>query len=136
MWSWLFTKRLSATRYTIVKRMGITEMLRWIWLFTANKIKSSESGSTLITLLGVPYLCHFGSTSFVLPIQPKNKNNSHKSKQPIQLIVKLNSSLRHIIVTMQSSMKQSSGSLQEVNRKFSDNCCFYFRKVLKIFDQP
>ena len=26
---------------------------------------------TLITLLGVPYLCHFGSTSFVLPIRPK-----------------------------------------------------------------
>ena len=26
---------------------------------------------TLITLLIVPYLCHFGSSSFVLPIQPK-----------------------------------------------------------------
>ena len=26
---------------------------------------------TLITLLRVPYLCHFGSTSFVLPIWPK-----------------------------------------------------------------
>ena len=26
---------------------------------------------TLITLLRVPYLCHFGSTSFVLPIRPK-----------------------------------------------------------------
>ena len=25
---------------------------------------------TLITLLRIPYLCHFGSTSFVLPIRP------------------------------------------------------------------
>jgi hypothetical protein len=51
-----------------VKRMGITEILRRIWLFSANKIKSSESFS----------------------------------KQPIQLIVELNSSLRHIIVTQVS----------------------------------
>ena len=49
-----------------VKRMGITEILRRIWLFSANKIKSSESGS----------------------------------KQPTQFIVELNSSLRHIIVTL------------------------------------
>ena len=48
-----------------VKRMGITEILRRIWLFSANKIKSSESFS----------------------------------KQPTQLIVELNSSLQHIIVT-------------------------------------
>ena len=46
--------------------MGITEILRRIWLFSANKIKSSESFS----------------------------------KQPTQLIVELNSSLRHIIVTI------------------------------------
>ena len=45
--------------------MGITEILRRIWLFSANKIKSSHSFS----------------------------------KQPTQLIVELNSSLRHIIVT-------------------------------------
>ena len=51
-----------------VKRMGITEILRRIWLFSANKIKSSES----------------------------------VSKQPTQLIVELNSSLRHIIVTILS----------------------------------
>jgi hypothetical protein len=43
--------------------MGITEILRRIWLFSANKIKSSESVN---------------------------------SKQPTQLIVELNSSLRHI----------------------------------------
>ena len=48
-----------------VKRMGITEILRRIWLFSANKIKSSESFS----------------------------------KQPTQLIVELNSSLQHVIVT-------------------------------------
>ena len=45
--------------------MGITEILRRIWLFSENKIQSSES----------------------------------VSKQPTQLIVELNSSLRHIIVT-------------------------------------
>ena len=44
-----------------VKRMGTTEILRRIWLFSANKIKSSESGS--------------------------------------KLIIELNSSLQHIIVT-------------------------------------
>ena len=49
-----------------VKRMGITEILRRIWLFSANKIKKYES----------------------------------VSKQPTQLIVELNSSLRHIIVTI------------------------------------
>ena len=49
-----------------VKRIGITEILRRSWLFSANKIQSSE-----------PF-----------------------SKQTIQLIVKLNSSLRHIIVTI------------------------------------
>ena len=63
--SWLFTKRIRATRYTKVKRMEITDILRRIRLFSANKIKSFESGS----------------------------------KQPTQLIVELNSSLRHIIVT-------------------------------------
>ena len=63
---WLFTNKLSATRYMKVMRMGITEILRRIWLFSANKIKSSESFS----------------------------------KQPTQLIVKLNSSLQHIIVTL------------------------------------
>ena len=36
---------LSATRYMKVKRMEITEILGRIWLFSANKIKSSESVS-------------------------------------------------------------------------------------------
>ena len=34
--SWLFTNRFMVTRYTKVKRMGITEILRRIWLFSAN----------------------------------------------------------------------------------------------------
>ena len=72
--SWLFNNRLSATRLMKVKRMGITEILRRIWLFSANKIKSSESGSK----------------SF--------------SKQPTQLIIELNSSLRHIIVTLNTHL--------------------------------
>ena len=46
--------------------MGITEIFRKIWLFSANKERSSES--------------------FI--------------KQPTQLIVELNSSLQHIIVTL------------------------------------
>ena len=37
--SWLFIDRFSATRYMNVKRMGITEILRRIWLFSANKIR-------------------------------------------------------------------------------------------------
>ena len=49
--SWLFTNRLSATRYMKVKRMGITEILRRIWLFSANKIKSSEYFSKLEIIL-------------------------------------------------------------------------------------
>ena len=43
--TWLFTNRLRATRYMNFKRIGITEILRRVWLFSANKIKSSESGS-------------------------------------------------------------------------------------------
>ena len=41
--SWLFTNRFSATRKMKVKRMSIAENLRRIWLFSTNKIKSSES---------------------------------------------------------------------------------------------
>ena len=51
-----------------VKGMGIREILRRMWLFSANKINSSESFS----------------------------------KQPTQLIVELNSSLRYIIVIQKS----------------------------------
>ena len=66
-----------------VKRMGISEILRRIWLFSANKMKSSESFS----------------------------------KQPTQLIVELNSSLRHIIVTNTNSflvLFQTEGKCQEL----------------------
>ena len=41
----MFTNRFSATRYMKVKRMGITEIFRRIWLFSANKITSFESVS-------------------------------------------------------------------------------------------
>ena len=37
--------------YMKVKRMGITEILRRIWLFSANKIKSSESFSKQPTVI-------------------------------------------------------------------------------------
>ena len=43
--------RFSATRYMKVKRMEITEILRRIWLFSVNKIKSSESFSKKPTQL-------------------------------------------------------------------------------------
>ena len=56
-----------------VKGMGITEILRRIWLFSSNKIKSHESFS----------------------------------KQPTQLIVKLNSSLWYIIITQRFDTKWS-----------------------------
>ena len=35
----------ACVRYMKVKRMGITEILKRIWLISANKIKSSESFS-------------------------------------------------------------------------------------------
>ena len=63
--SWVFTNRFNATRCMKDKRMGTTEILRRIWLFSADKTKIFESGS----------------------------------KQPTQLIVELNSLLRHKIVT-------------------------------------
>ena len=66
-----------------VKRMGITEILRRIWLFSANKIKSSELFS----------------------------------KQPTQLIVELNLSLRHIIVTFILT-SQHDTALQESKQSF------------------
>ena len=49
--SWLFTNKSSAAKYLKVKRIGITEILRRIWLFSANKIKSSESISKQATQL-------------------------------------------------------------------------------------
>ena len=76
--------------------MGITEILTRIWLFSANKIKISESFS----------------------------------KQPTQLIVELNSSLRHIIVTHDSTdLKNCSGILAS-NSKYLD--C-YFQYLVELF---
>ena len=62
-----------------IKRMGITEILERIWLFSANKIKNSESGS----------------------------------KQPAQLIAELNSSLRHIIVSISAREKFEKTKLKK-----------------------
>ena len=70
-----------------VKRMGITEILSRIWLFSANKIKSSD----------------------------------FFSKQPTQLIVQLNSSLPHIIVTIviiSSSGVDESRFAQQISVRF------------------
>ena len=47
-------------------------MLLFCKLMDETQMSKSSEDTTLITLLRVPYLCHFGSTSFVLPIWPKN----------------------------------------------------------------
>ena len=75
--------------------MGITEVLRIIWLFSANNIKSSESFS----------------------------------KQPTQLIIKLNSSFWHIIVTMfcadtPSGPIKSSYNATKISQQIGDNASF------------
>ena len=94
--------------------MGITEILRRIWLFSANKVNSSE-----------PF-----------------------SKQPTQLIVKLNSSLRLIIVTLdrvfQNMLFIISFSHSENVQKFCENLSHgerLFKRGIKIqfffpFDCP
>ena len=51
--SWLFTNIFNTTKYIKVKRIGITEILRIIWLFSVNKIKSSESFSKQPTQLTI-----------------------------------------------------------------------------------
>ena len=43
----------------LTERLGITDVLRRIWLFSINKIKSSESASKQPTqLIIVAYNCH------------------------------------------------------------------------------
>ena len=57
--SWFFTNRLSATRYMKAKRIGITEILRRIWLLSTNKTKISESFMKQSTQLNVAaHNCH------------------------------------------------------------------------------
>ena len=69
--SWLFTNRLSGTWYMKVKRMEITEILRKIWLFSANKIKSSESGSKQPSqLIIAAHDCHTSLHGFVINMYP------------------------------------------------------------------
>ena len=73
--------------------MGITKILRKIWLFSANKIESSESGS----------------------------------KQPNQLILKINSSLRHIIVT---------NEIKACSHRYSSLYSYYDEKWHGYFTTP
>ena len=56
-----------------VKRMGIPEILRRIWLFSANKVKSSESASKQPThrqtqLIIAEHNCHIGFISLLYVI--------------------------------------------------------------------
>ena len=71
--SWLFTNKFGAPRYMKVKRMGITKILRRIWLFPANKTESSESFSKQPTQLIVKLhssLWHIFVTNITL--KPQN----------------------------------------------------------------
>ena len=71
--SWLFTNWFSDTRYMKVKRMGITKILRRIWLFPVNKTESSESFSKQPTQLIVKLhssLWHIFVTNITL--KPQN----------------------------------------------------------------
>ena len=86
--SWLFTNRFSATRYMKVKRLGITEILRSIWLFSSNKIKSSESVSKQPTQLIIAteirhiLLTYYYSLSLcqLLLIKKENSMKTHRKK--------------------------------------------------------
>jgi hypothetical protein len=69
-----------------VKRMRITEILRRIWLFSANKIKIFES----------------------------------VTKQPTQLIVKLNSSLRQKLGTQEFSYQSYCMLVVKVNNQLPE----------------
>ena len=67
-----------------IKRMGITEILRRIWLFSATKIKGSESFSKQPTQLIivahiVTFLCCTGRRfRKLLPWRKTKKNNEKK----------------------------------------------------------
>ena len=52
---------ISATRNMKIKRMGITKILRRIWLFNANKMKISESFIKQPTQLIVELSHHCGT---------------------------------------------------------------------------
>jgi hypothetical protein len=68
--SWLFTKDSRLPDFMKVRRMGITEILRRIWLFSANKIKSSDSGSKQSTqLIIVANNCH---TYYIILVRDMN----------------------------------------------------------------
>ena len=70
--TFLLQSLMSSSYYGFVGSLECIIDLR----FTVRKTIFSEhymitSLATLITLLRIPYLCHFGSTSFVLPIWTK-----------------------------------------------------------------
>ena len=65
-----------------VKRMGITESLRMIWQFSANKIKSSESFSKQPDqLIIVAHNCHIG---LHLPFESRVRGICVANKQVVQ----------------------------------------------------
>ena len=57
--SLLFTNRLSATRYIKFKRMGMTEILRRIWLFSANKVHIFWEGHKILQNLHLTSDWHY-----------------------------------------------------------------------------
>ena len=62
-----------------VKRMGITEKLGRIWLYSVNKIKSSESFSKQPTqLIIAAHNCHICMNSFCAIFFPKQKSTRRK----------------------------------------------------------
>jgi hypothetical protein len=79
MWQ-LFSIRID--RYCIdLERVIERGIVAKLWC--GKSIRVSTNKSTLITLLRVPYLCHFGSTSFVLPIRPKNRYSDNSIKSTV-----------------------------------------------------
>ena len=77
---WLFTNRFSSTRYMKIreremkiKRMEITKILRRIWLFSTNKVKSYESVSKQPTqLIITAHDCHNGLDLVLIRSTPHN----------------------------------------------------------------
>ena len=98
-----------------VRRMGITEILRRIWLFSANKIKILESGSKQPTqLIIAAHNCHNdaqsefssmlcrvltchrnGHTSFVSHFQASNRTVLSASK--VDMVMSFDASLEPLL---------------------------------------
>ena len=70
---------------------------------------------TLITLLRVPYLCHFDSTSFVLPIRPKYGTVNRVirvSPAGIRNLIGPYLSCRHFVLFIKKSL-ENQGTLSD-----------------------